>query len=401
MIKIYTGLITEYNPFHNGHKYHLQKAIDDTKSDGIICVMSGNFMQRGSAALIDKWNRTKIALGNGIDLVLELPLVYSVSSAEHFAFGSVSLLNSLGVVDNIYFGSEIGDIKSLDKIAEVLVNEPELFKALLKQNLDAGLPFHKSRELALSKFFHDDEIEIVLNNSNNILGIEYLKALKKLHSNITPFTLKREGNTYNSTQLKNTFSSATSIRKSLKSNNLKSIINSVPFETYKLLSSLNNSHYNFVFDEDMFKYIKYKLLLSPNNLDKLPDVSEGLDNRIRKALINSNSLEELIINIKSKRYTFTRINRILTQYFIGLENYDLLNLSKSPAPYARVLGFNSKGRSILKDIKKNSTIDIITKIPQKLSSTHLEIDILGTKAYSLLNDKINPMDDYLKSPIIL
>jgi len=358
-------------------------------------------MQRGIPALVDKWHRTEMAIRNGVDLVLELPLVYSISSAEHFAFGSVSLLNSLNVIDYLYFGSESGDIDILENISEVLIKEPEEYKLSLKTYLNKGLPFHLSRSNALLDYFKNDNIEDILYNSNNILGIEYIKSIKNLNSNIVPKTLKREGSTYNDTNLSSSFSSATSIRKHLKQNSLDALQTEVPFETYKILDELSNSNYNFIFEEAMFKYIKYKLLLNGNSLSKLPDVSEGLDNRILNSILKCNTLNELILKSKSKRYTYTRLNRILTQYFLNLENYDLLKLTKTPAPYARVLGFNTNGRNILKKIKDNTSIEMITKMPQKNLSEHLEIDILGTKAYSLLNPKINPMDDYLKSPIII
>lgn len=401
MITIITGIITEYNPFHNGHKYHLEQAKKDTSANSIVCVMSGNFMQRGIPALIDKWKRAEIAVKNGVDLVLELPLVYSVSSAEHFAFGSVSLLNRLNIIDNLYFGSESGNVNILKDISEILIKEPDEYRLSLKNNLDKGLPFPISRSNALIEYFKNDNIKDVLSNSNNILGIEYIKSLMKLKSNITPATLKREGGTYNSTQLNSNFSSATSIRKHLRNSSVDMIKNEVTMETYKILKDLSFSGYPFIFEEDIFKYIKYKLLLDGNSLSKIPDVSEGLDNRILNSILKCNSLNELILESKSKRYTYTRLNRILTQYFLNLEKYDLFKLTKSPAPYARVLAFNSNGKSILKKIKDNSDIEIITKMPKKNLNEHLEIDILGTKAYSILNNKINPMDDYLKSPIII
>lgn len=191
MIIIITGIITEYNPFHKGHEYHLQKAKSDTNSDGIVCVMSGNFMQRGIPSIIDKWKRAEMAIKNGVDLVLELPLVYSISSAEYFAFGSVSLLNSLGIVDNLYFGSEDGDVSTLKKIAEILADEPFEYKTILKENLKSGLPFHSSRSNALASYIKSDDILDILRNSNNILGIEYIKTLKLLNSSICPYTLKK------------------------------------------------------------------------------------------------------------------------------------------------------------------------------------------------------------------
>lgn len=399
MVTIITGIITEYNPFHKGHEYHLKKARLDTNADGIVCVMSGNFMQRGTPAIIDKWKRTEMAIKNGVDLVLELPLVYSLSSAEHFGFGAVSLLNSLGIVDYLYFGSEEGNINALESIAETLVSEPDEYKNLLKSNLKLGLPFHQSRANALNYYLNSNDVFNVLNNSNNILGIEYVKALKVLNSSMIPKTLKREGAPYNDANLNSTFSSATSIRKHLKTHSLSELITVLPKASYDILYDLSSSNYPFVFENDMFKYIKYKLFTNEHSLLQLPDISEGLENKILKEILNANSLDELILNSKSKRYTYTRINRILAQSFLNLEAFDLLNLSKTPVPYARVLGFNSIGRNILKDMKEKCSIDIITKVPRNNLCDHMKIDILGTKSYSLLNSKINPMDDYLKSPI--
>lgn len=398
MIKIVTGIITEYNPFHKGHEYHLQKAKYDTSADGIVCVMSGNFMQRGIPAIIDKWKRAEMAVKNGVDLVLELPLVYSISSAEHFAFGSVSLLNSLGIVNYLYFGSEAGNIDVLKNIAETLVYEPLQYKNSLKDNLKLGLPFHLSRANALSDYLNSDQVLNVLSNSNNILGIEYLRALMTLNSTVIPKTLKREGSAYNDADLNITFSSATSIRNHLKEKSLSELASSMPKASYDILKNLYNSNYPFIFEEDMFKYIKYKLLTNDKALLNLPDVSEGIENKILREILTAASLHELILNSKSKRYTYTRISRVLAQCFLNLEDYDLLSLSKTPAPYARVLAFNSKGQNMLKDIKVKSNINLITKVSKKNLCTHLKIDILGTKAYSLLNPQVNPMDDYLKSP---
>ncbi|EKQ53988.1 MAG: putative nucleotidyltransferase [Clostridium sp. Maddingley MBC34-26] len=401
LIKIITGIITEYNPFHKGHEYHLKKAKSDTNSDGIVCVMSGNFMQRGIPAIIDKWQRAEMAVKNGVDLVLELPLVYSISSAEHFAFGSVSLLNSLGIVDYLYFGSEEGNINILTDIAKTLVLEPLKYKALLKDNLNLGLPFHLSRAKALSDYLSSDQVLEVLSNSNNILGIEYIKALLKLNSSIIPKTLKREGSSYNDIDLNSSFSSATSIRACLKKNLLSELVNVLPNSSYDILRNLSDSNYPFIFEEDIFKYLKYKLLTNENSLLNLPDISEGLDNRILKEIYAATSLDDLILRSKSKRYTYTRISRVLLQSFLNLENFDLLALCKTPAPYARVLAFNSIGRNILKNIKKKNNIEIITKVQKNNLCDHIKIDVLGTKAYSILNSKVNPMSDYLKRPFII
>lgn len=396
-----TGIITEYNPFHLGHKYHLTKAIEDTNADGIVSVMSGNFMQRGNPAIIDKYNRAKMAVLNGVDLVLELPLVYSLSSAENFAYGGVKLLNSLNCINNIYFGSESGKIEDLVSIAQILKDEPQDYRDSLKIELDKGLPFHTARANALNSILSSSNISEILSNSNNILAIEYIKALLKLNSNIKPFTLKREGSNYNDISLNKTFSSATSIRETLKDNfNIDVIKNSIPTESLKVINELNEQNYNFVFEESLFPFLKYKLLTNGESIKSITDVSEGLDNKILKEIINCNSLKDLILKSKSKRYTYTRISRILSKVFIGFENFPIEEIQTSDITYIRPLAFNEKGAKILKSIKENSEINILTKIPKHISNNMLQLDLQGTRAYSLLNNSISPMEDYFKTPYI-
>lgn len=211
-----TGIITEYNPFHNGHLYHLNSAKKETNCDGVVCVMSGNFVQRGEPALIDKWKRAEMAILNGVDLVIELPTFYALSSAEFFAKGSISILDSISVIDNIFFGSECGNISYLEKIAKTLTLESFDLQSKIKENLKSGMTFAKARELSLKDILKDDSLEEVLSSSNNILGIEYIKSLINLNSSILPITLKREGSRYNDKSLTSTFASATSIRENLK-----------------------------------------------------------------------------------------------------------------------------------------------------------------------------------------
>lgn len=396
-----TGIITEYNPFHNGHLYHLNSAKKQTNCDAVVCIMSGNFVQRGEPALIDKWKRCEIALNNGVDLIIELPTFYAVSSAEFFAKGAVSILDKIGVTNNIFFGSECGYIDKLSKIATILTNETSEFKNILKDNLTQGLPYIKAREIALINYFKDENIENILNNSNNILGIEYIKAILNLKSNINPITLKREGSNYNDKELISSFASATSIREYLKKDvSLNDLQKFMPFETLKILEELKNNNYNFIFPENIYKYIKYKLTTDCINFNNLLDIKEGIENKILKEIYLSNSYEDLIFRIKSKRYTYTKISRLLIQLFIGINNYNYSDLLKEENLYARILGFNDKGKLILKEMKKKSTIPIITKLPRSIDNPLLELDIQATKAYSILNDSINPFSDYLISPII-
>lgn len=396
-----TGIITEYNPFHNGHKFHLEESKKQTKSDGTICIMSGNFVQRGGPAIIDKWKRTEMALSNGVDLIIELPTFYAVSSAEFFAKGAVSILNSLNIVNNLFFGSEIGDAKALSEIAKVLVSEDKRFQNILKENLSLGLTFAKAREKSLIEYLNSSEINNIITSSNNILGIEYIKAILKLNSSINPVALKREGSNYNDKSLSQTFSSATSIREVLKNtSNIEDLKNIIPLESYEVFSKLQEQDYRFTFEEEMFKYIKYKIQTNCVNFNNLYEVTEGLDNKIIKEISSSNSLHEFILKIKSKRYTYSKISRILTHIYLGLDNDNFKDIANENNLYVRVLGFNKTGREILSLIKANSSIPLITKVPRFTNNPLLKFDLQATACYSLLNDKVNPFNDYLQSPII-
>lgn len=397
-----TGIITEYNPFHNGHLYHLTEAKKATNSDGVICIMSGNFVQRGGPSIVDKWKRTEMALENGVDLVLELPTFYAVSSAELFARGAISILNSLGVVDNLYFGSECGDVNKLYEIAKILTTNNDSFNSILKSNLKEGISFAKAREKSLIHFSKDDSIKEVISSSNNILGIEYIKAILSEKSNIKPYTLKREGNNYTDTSLAKVFSSATSIRKALLANidSLEALNTVMPLSSINILKESLNIGYNFTFDEDLYQYLRYKISTNCVNFNNLYEISEGLDKKILKEILDSTSYEDLIFRVKSKRYTYTKISRLLTQIFIGFDNFDLNKDTINNYNYGRILGFNSKGQEILSLIKKTSSIPLITKVPKYPNNPLLELDILSTKAYSILNTTLNPKADYLKGPII-
>ncbi|MCH5138886.1 nucleotidyltransferase family protein, partial [Clostridiaceae bacterium UIB06] len=355
----------------------------------------------------DKWTRTKMALMNGVDLVIELPLIYSLSSAEFFAFGAVSLLNNLGVINNLCFGSECGDAEILSFIGKILTKEPVEYKMILKENLDKGLSYPNARSKSLIQFLniYDNKklssynIEEILFSPNNILGIEYCKSLIKLNSSINPFSIQREGGNYNSISLDTKFSSATSIRKFIKdTKNLKYLKDHLPFNVYNILSNLQKDGYNFTFEDLLLPYIKYKSILYNNSIEQLPDVSEGIHNRIYKFLPDSKSYDQLISSVKTKRYTYTRISRILCQFFLGFESFDTASLRHNPCPYARVLGFTDAGLKILREAKPNSSIPIYNKLPKDLDEI-LTLDLLGTKTYSLINGSINPNSDYLISPI--
>lgn len=384
------GIVSEYNPFHNGHLHHLEISKQVTKSAFTVVVMSGNFVQRGDTSLINKWVKTEMALKSGVDLVIELPTVYSISSAENFADGAVKILNSLGVVDFISFGSEIGEISPLNDVANILYREPKEFSSLITAQLKSGLSYPKAREIALSQFFGSSKkYSEILNNPNNILGVEYLKSLKKHKSHIRPLTIKRDYSDYNSKTEKNGIASATAIRTMIQAG--KNVHYVVPYETYELLDEeIENGRIIqdlSVFEKEII-YTLRKMTLS--EIANLPDVSEGLENKIKLAANNCNTFDDLIQNIKSKRYTQSRIQRIFLYALLGISQKDM-NSSKKINPYIRVLGFNKHGKRIISAIAAaNPKLNIIVSVKKFMENSNdtslrnmISKDILATNIYTL------------------
>ena len=414
------GLVVEYNPFHNGHLYHLNKSKEVTNATHSIAVMSGNFLQRGEPALFDKYTRAQIAVSNGVDLVVELPSLFACQSAEIFSHGAVTLLNSLNCIDSICFGSEEGDIQILYQIASILTNEPIQFKNILKAYLAEGLLFAVARSKALYDYISsnnlldipEEKLNTILNSSNNILGIEYIKSLIRIKSNIKPYTITRIKSEYNSEIISSNICSATAIRKVLKDSfELSDISNVVPYHTLYAIENSIKKAFNPMFDEYYFDIIKQIIVRDINNLNSYFDVNEGIENKIYKSVFTSNSLDSLQQDIKSKRYTLTRVKRILNNILLGITKEDMNKVkSISYIPYVRVLAFNDKGREIIKQIKLNSDICIVNKFANidfnsdDLFKTLINYDIKASNIYNLIYYKNNvdklkgPMDYYL-SPI--
>ena len=390
------GIIAEYNPFHNGHLYHIKKSIEETGASSVICVMSGNFVQRGNTSIVDKWTKTKMALANGVDLVLELPTIYSVSSAENFAEGAIRLLDSLKIVDTISFGMEAKDIASLNNIANVLYTEPKEYTTILEHELRKGVSFPKARENAVMMYLNDiKQYANILTASNNILAIEYLKAIKKLKSKLNPIGIRREKVLYNDEIIIDDFASATAIRKMIATGQFSDIQKVMPKSSYALLADeLRKGHY--VLDLSKFqKEIIYNLRkMSVEEIAQLVDVSEGLENAIKNAANSSNNLVDFVNIVKSKRYTQTRIQRILIYALLGITNSKMLAFKKA-VPYARVLGFNENGKQLISQIaKKNKKVQIVTSVKKymdesknKVLKEMLETDILATNVYTLGYEK--------------
>ena len=386
------GIIAEYNPFHNGHLYHFKESLKVTDSSYSIAIISGNFTQRGSTSLVDKWAKTEMAIKNGIDLVIELPLLYSISSAENFAEGAIKILDSLKIVDYLSFGSESGNLSTLNMIVDVLNKEPKAYKNILSHELSKGLSFPKARENALLMYLNDiRRFSNVLSSPNNILGIEYLKALKKLKSPITPITIERYNAGYHDTTYNGNVASATAIRNIVKNNGWDILRKVVPENTFSiLLENIKVGH--IVPDLSVFeKQIIYNLRkMSIQEIAELPDVSEGLENAIKNTANSCNSVVEFLNIIKSKRYTNTRIQRILLYALLGITKKDM-TLSKKSTPYIRILGFNNKGKYLISEIAKaNPKLEIITSVKKYMDTSNnknskyiLEKDIWATNVYTI------------------
>lgn len=386
------GIIAEYNPFHNGHLYHILESKKLAKTDYTVVVMSGNFVQRGDTSLVDKWIKAEMALNCGADLILELPTIYSISSAENFAEGSIKLLDSLGIIDVFSFGNEHCDISVLDDIANVLYKEPKEYSNLLSRELQKGLSFPKARENALMLYLNNiRRYANVLSSSNNILGIEYLKALKRTKSFMQPLAINRYGTSYNSTSINNGFASATAIRELVKKRDFIEVAKAMPNSSFNLLKDCVFKG-KYVPDISKFeKEILYKFrTMSIQDINNLPDVNEGLDAVLKKAANSCNTLKEFFNIAKTRRFTQTRLQRVCLYALLDITKKDML-ISKRNSPYVRVLGFNKKGKELVSEIHRlNPKLPIVTSVKKFMNSTSnkiaksmLETDIKATNIYTL------------------
>lgn len=392
------GLITEYNPFHNGHAYHIEKAKMLTGADRVIVVMSGDFVQRGAPAVMPKHLRAESALLSGASLIIELPVCFATGSAEYFAQGSISLLNQLGCIDSVCFGSECGDLHLLKEIAQILTDEPMEYQAALKQALKEGASFPAARQEALN--IYSDKYSEILASPNNILGIEYLKALAKIHSKMEPFTIKRIGAGYHDMDINGQFSSATAIRSDIyqladvnsssESLPLTHIQTQVPSSCHELMKKNYQTRYP-VKADDFSLLLKAKLLSeTAGSLSHYLDMSPELANRILRLRNDYLSFEQFCDLLKTKELTRSRISRSFIHVLLGITN-DWLTAMKAPAPYARILGFRRDHADLLGILKRTSDIPLITSPARAvLADTAyqmLELDIYASDLYeSVITD---------------
>ncbi|GKX31707.1 UPF0348 protein [Vallitalea longa] len=392
------GIIAEYNPFHNGHLYQLQQAKKITESEYCVVVMSGNFVQRGEPSIVDKWTRTKMALLNGADLVIELPVHFSTSSAEFFSFASVKLLSDLGIIDNLCFGSELGDTYKLKEIASILCNEPSQFKTKLSEHLKNGSSFATARSNALTDYLTEnaildtnkEELTNLIKSPNNILGIEYMKALIKLNSTIKPYAVKRMGASYHSDDINDHLCSATAIRKLLRNSIAENTINDfMPESAFELLESAIHRNECPVFFDDCSSLINYKLKVSTKDqMENCIDVSEGIENRFRKAVINYSTISDIIGYTRTRRYPISRIQRTLLHILLSLNKEDFWGfVNNGFVQYVKILGFRKDSRPLLKLVKDNCNLPIISNVKDS-------IGYLNTIQKKMLEDEIKCSDIY-------
>ena len=410
------GLVTEYNPFHNGHLYHLNKAMELTGADISVAVMSGDFVQRGEPAVLDKYTRTSMALNSGVNLVVELPVNYAVSSAESFAAVALKVLDYIKA-DSIAFGSESGDIERLSKLAHILCdNEDTLYKEISKYTAN-GISYAAARQKVVEKLT-DKDTAAMLTSSNNILAVEYLKAIIKNNYAIKPYTVQRQGDSYNDTDIRSEYASATALRENLKADNISKYI---PVKAGLILSS----NTNYIYPDDITEALFTRLLdiLFASGYDKnvfienvmqYPDVSKEIAGRLYKSAMDmitrtvsqrseskdnwAFSFGSLCEHIKTKEVPLSRIKRALVRITLGLDKKHMEKYSN--APYIRVLGFDKKGQEYLSYIRKTVEVPLITKTADYKEM--LLDDIHAANIYNMIvagKYGVKELGDFVRGPV--
>ena len=387
-----TGVVVEYNPFHNGHKYHLEKAREKGIGDVVIAAMSGDFLQRGEPGIVNKWKRAEMALRSGVDIVAELPAYYSNQSAEIFARGAVGILGALGVSD-IVFGSESGEIERLKSIAALEENEE--FQTYLKEELGRGSSYPTSFAAAIEKVTGEKGYM----TPNDILGTEYVRSIMKLGVDINPIAIKREGAGYHSHDIEGEIASATAIRKMLveKSGKIKNL---VPDQVYEILTD-EFGQGKCAWLHEFYPILRHEIILHKDSLDKIQDIEAGFENRLYESAVKNREFDKFYGDIMTKRYTNARIQRILTHILLGI-TVKITEDAKMGVPYVRILGFNEKGGKYLKSIRGKTGIEVFTtlkNVSKKLSGREKELLDFNERC-SMIYTVIKEYEER-KTPIII
>ncbi len=391
------GLITEYNPFHNGHRYHLETSKQKSAADYAVAVMSGHFLQRGEPALLDKWTRAAMAVRCGVDLVVELPVYYATASAQYFAEGAIALLDRMAV-DSVSFGSESGDVNLLAKVADALQDIDLNRSAEFAQLLQSGMPYHAARQRLLQERYAID-FDF---SANNILAVSYLRAAKKRAASATLATVKRCAAGYHDSAISGTIASATAIRGQLDRR---------PVDWRRIAAVMPEAAFNTLYDSSHYTYLNdFKALVNSaiiragrSGLAHIRGVSEGLENRLLDNISNVMSLEDLVDSVASKRYPKTRIRRLLINILLGIEQFEMQSAEHN-LDYARILAFNENGRKIIKHVKRNGDLTLFSNLARDLKKYRranplIDLDIRATGIYSQVNRAVHIRSDYTMQPI--
>lgn len=390
-----SGIIAEYNPFHLGHKYQLD-TLKNELDTYVIAIMSGDFVQRGECAVLDKYKRAEIAVKNGVDLVIELPFYYSLQSAENFAKGGISILNKLNIVDYLCFGFECEKKENIIEIAKFQLRYKNEIEEILNNEMKLGKSYavaYKNACMKINKKYKALEIEDDFFISNNILSIEYVKNLILSKSKIAPFPIKRKGRNYNDENYNTEEQlSASAIRKAIYDNNFEKIKNFIDKNTF---DELKNSVKNNILPNEkiILEILKYNILINQINPENIVNYENGILNLIKKNIHSVNSIEELAEKLQSKRYKKVRIKRFIYNYLLNINN-DIKEIYSKDPEYINILAFNENGQSLIKEIKNKSNLEIVTtnKSAQNLSDfqkNKFEIEQNSRKIYKLFTNTKN------------
>lgn len=408
------GIIAEYNPFHNGHLWHLQQAKAITGARFSVAVMSGHFTQRGEAALFDKWRRAQMAVVNGVDLVIELPVVWSVRSAAFFASASIRQLAALGVVDSVCFGAETPDLPYLTAAADALT-EPAT-RQHLRQLLQQGLPYAAAVAQAVAASAGLDARD--LSRPNNILALEYLRALRAYAPWMTPVVIGRKEATFHDREFHSSYASAGAIRRFIFRHGLDTTLSSViPPASMRIMAAAAAEGRGPIESRFFYDMIMYRLrIMSRPALAALPESGEGLDNKLAAARFATGSVPVLLRIMKSKRYPYTRLQRLLAYVLLGLTQRQLSWADAYGPQYIRVLAFNEQGRMLLKRMRQTATLPVVIKTARYLPERHgvapiptagqrlLSLEARATDIYALAFPSIRQRaggGDFTQSPLYI
>ncbi|UII57298.1 nucleotidyltransferase [Cytobacillus spongiae] len=400
------GVVVEYNPFHNGHAYHLEMAKKTANAEVVIAAMSGNFLQRGEPALLSKWARAKMALLGGADLVFELPYQFATQKAETFANGAVSLLSSVGC-QSICFGSEDGDVNRFYQTASFINNHHDEFQMKIKYHIEKGISYPSAISQAFKDLSPDEEV-IDLSKPNNILGFHYLQAVQKLAPSINIFTVSRKSANYHDEHFaSSTIASATSIRKTLFSDDgsIQGVKQYVPESTYRQLVDYYHAYGSFHSWENYWPLLRFRLLqTNPEELRRVYEVEEGIEHRLISIALTSNSFYDFMKKLKTKRYTWTRLQRICLHVLTNSLKSEMSNHDEQ-VKFLRLLGMTEKGKMYLNKMKGQTSVPIVSKLSAHQHEPAIKLDIRASRLFALgaIESKRQLLLDldYKQPPIII